>query len=421
MKSYIGFWLLLLLVLGATKTTQAQTLSIDTCFERARANYPLLKQLDVLVQSSRFTIENASKGYLPQLGVYGQATYQSEVTSLPISLPGLSVSQLSKDQYRLYGEVSQVVYDGGLISAQQKGIEAGTQAEVQRIEVELYKLKERVTQVYFGIILINEQLVQTDILEKDIRNGLAKVEAARTNGTALQSQVDVLRAELLKIAQRKTELASTRKAYLNMLGVLIQMPLTESTIIQKPAPINVREVITRPELSWYDAQQKVFDVQRGLINARNRPKLQLFMQAGYGRPALNMLNNDFTTYYIGGVRLNWSLSGLYTSSKEKQLIRLNQQGLQIQRETFLLNTGYALRQHDAELDKLKTLIQTDDELIALRQGIKTTAANQLQLGVITSNDYLREANAEDQARTNKALHEIQWLMGTYTRSFTTGF
>jgi outer membrane protein TolC len=170
----------------------------------------------------------------------------------------------------------------------------------------------------------------------------------------------------------------------------------------------------------YDYQNKSLDVQSKMINAKNMPKVNLFVQGGYGRPALNMLNNNFETYYIGGVRMNWSLSGYYTSGKEKEIVNINRRAIELQKETFLFNTNNTVKQQSAEIAKLQELLSTDDEIITLRTGIKNTSSVQLQNGVINTNDYLREVNAEDNARQTKILHEIQLLMAQYNQQTTTG-
>ena len=191
----------------------------------------------------------------------------------------------------------------------------------------------------------------TEIQKKDIRNGISKTNAAIANGTALKSSADVLQAELLKVDQHSIELKSTRKAYLEMLGQFINQSLDENTSFEKPAQISISQNISRPELLLFDIEKKTIDIQDKLINAKNKPKIGLFLQAGYGRPALNMLKNDFAGYYIGGVRVNWSLSGFYTSKKEKALLENNRKSIEIQKETFIFNTNNMMKQQNAEIIK----------------------------------------------------------------------
>lgn len=299
-------------------------------------------------------------------------------------------------------------------------IESNMQVETQKVEVEIYKLRERINQLFFGILLIDEQLKQTDLLKKDIQSGIDKTNVAIQNGTATKSSVNILKAELLKANQRTIELKATRKGYAEMLSHFIGTAIDENTTLLKPAPQLVSNTINRPELKFYDLQKKTFDLQNKLITAKNLPRFSLFFQGGLGRPALNMLSNDVQGYYIGGLRLNWNLTGFYTYNKEKKILAVNQDFIDIQRETFLFNTNLNLRQQNSEITKVQELIETDSDIISLRESVKNTTKIQLENGTATTNDYLISVNAEDQARQNLILHEIQLLMAQYNYQTMSG-
>ncbi|MGB3063358.1 TolC family protein [Sphingobacterium thalpophilum] len=398
----------------------AKSLTLDDCYQLAESNYPLVKQYALIDKTKEYSIINASKGSLPQFQIAGQATYQSDVTQIPISLPNIDIPTMNKDQYKLYGEVSQPITDLFTVKHQKELINANTVVEQQKIEVELYKLKERINQLYFGILLIDAQLTQTEILKKDIHSGINKNKVAIANGIALKSSSDVLKAELLKADQRTIELKSTRKGYTDMLSLFINQTIDENTLLEKPYTASLATEINRPELKLFDVQKKTFDVQNKLINDRTLPRFSLFVQGGYGRPGLNMLNNDFDLYYIGGVRLTWNITSFYTQKQDKQLLSLNQNSLDVQKETFLFNTNLTLKQQNNEIVKLEELIQTDSDIIRLRENVKLSAQNQLEYGTATTNDYLTYINAEDQAKQNLILHEIQLLMAQYNFKTTSG-
>lgn len=411
------------LALFATRLpAQTKQLTIREAYQLARKNYPMIRQQGLIERTKDYSVSNAAKGYLPQLTVQGQATYQSAVTEfkLPVSVPGVEFPNISKDQYKVYGEVSQAIYDGGNVRTQVRSHEANAQVESQKLEVELYKLNERVNQLFFGVLMLDEQLKQNELLKKDINLGIKKVQALIDNGTAFKSNANTLKAELLKADQRTIDLNASRKAYLEMLGMLTGQSLGDSAVLERPVTLPAGSSISRPELRLYEAQNRSLDVQSQLLDVRNRPKLNFFFQGGYGRPALNILNNGFDPYYITGVRLNWSLSGLYTIKKDRELIRNNRDAIQLQKETFLFNTNLAAKQQNAEVDRFSQLLATDDEIITLRESVKATTAAQLENGIINTNDFLREVNAEDQARLNKILHEIQLLMSQYNLDNTLG-
>ena len=406
------------LLIAVSAKSQSNMISLDSCYFLARENYPLIKQQELIAKTSEYTLNNISKGFLPQININGQATYQSDVTQLPKSIAGVPV--LTKDQYKIYAEVDQPVYDGGVIKARKKIEEASSIVDQQKLQVELYKLKDRINQLYFGVLLIDEQLKQNQLMKNDIRLGLDKINAQITNGTALRSNADILKAELLKANQQTVELNSSRKAFTDMLGLFVSKELNENTVFIKPKNIIPASEIKRPELLMFDYQNKLFNAQKNLLTATNRPKLSFFAQVGFGKPAFNILSNNFDPFYIGGLRLRFPISGFYSLKNDRALIDISNKNISVQKETFLFNTNIALKQQNAAIAKFRQFLTSDDEIILLRTNVKKAALAQLENGVINSSDYLREVNAEDNARQNKILHQIQLLMAEYNEKNTIG-
>ncbi len=413
--------LLLCSLMSIGKTpAQTQVLTLQESQALAADNYPMVKQRDLIARSASYAIEQNDKLSLPQINITGQATYQSAVTEIPIHIPGMDVPAMNKDQYKLYGEIAQNLYNGGLTRLNKQAIEAETEAKQQALAVELYKIKERVNQLYFGILLLDAQLAQNDLLQKDIYAGLEKINAAITNGAALKSEGNLLEAEWLTAKQQATTLGATRAAYLHLLGLFTGRQLDEHTLLEKPATPSTSSTINRPELSWYAQQRNGIDVERKLLHAKNRPKLGLFLQTGVGRPALNMLSNDFEAYYYGGVRLSIPISGFYTLKKEKAQLAVKEASLAVQQETFLFNTNLSLHQQHIEAAQYEQLLETDNDIIALRTSVKEAALAQLENGVITTADYARESHAVSKARLSKIRHELQQLKMQYDIQYTTG-
>ena len=400
-----------LMVFPVMLTAQEQNLSLQKAYELAQQNYPLIKQRDLIKQTTDYTVDNLSKGFLPQFSLSGQATYQSAVTGVDIPVAGIPFSSVSKSQYKILADINQTIYDGGAIKQQKNIQQLNDETEQQKVEVELYKLKDRINQFFLGVLFLDEQLKQVDLVKEDLNNGIKRVGAQVDNGVAFKSNLNVLKAELLKADQRVIELKSSRKGLIDVLSLFINQTLPEETMLEKPktdAPVITNE-IQRPELKLYSTQQKLLGGQFQLIDSRNKPSAGLFLQGGYGKPGLNFLKNEFAFFYTTGVRLNWSFGGLYTQKNEKKIIELNQKTVDIQKEVFLLNTNTQLRQQLSEVDKLQKLIASDGEIIDLRIKVKDAAKAQLENGVITANDYLREVNAEDQARQSLITHQVQLL------------
>lgn len=399
-----------------------KNLTLEECFDKARNNYPLTKQKDLIEKTKELTVSNVWHGYLPQLNISAQATYQSDVTSLPITFPGLTIDKLSQDQYKIIADVTQTIYDGGTMSSQSGLQEALSEVDQQKLEVELVKLKERINNIYFSILLVDEQLTQNDLILSDLNSSVQKLEASYKNGVAAKSELDIIKAEHLKVKQRRIELFSSRSYLLNSLGLLINEKLVETTKLLIPAEVTFssQTEIQRPELSLLSAQKSLIDNQYGFSNSKIIPKASLFFQGGYGKPSLNMLKNNFDWFYIAGIRFSWPLSNLYSYGNESEINDLNKLSIEAQEDAFLLNTNINLNQQKADIVKLEQMIKVDEEIIELRNSILIAAKAKLDNGTITSNDYLRELNAKDSAEQNKILHKIQLLLTQYNYKITSG-
>lgn len=415
---------LLFILLPAKKSpAQApQSLTLEQCYQLAETNYPLVRQRALIEKTKEYTLDNIRKGIYPQLAVNGSATYQSDVTKISLP-PGLNynIPSVSKDQYKLYGEVSQTLTDFG-INKQKRTISA-TDAAIQEenLNTELYKLKDRVNQLFFGVLLIDGQLQQNDLSAEDIKTGIARVQAAINNGTDFKSSLNKLKAELLTNGQRTIDLKATRRSYTDMLGLFLDTTIDEHTTFVKPAPPVYTDSINRPELKAFDLQTRSYTEQQRLTRINNYPQLNAFFQGGMGKPnPVNFLSTQLSGYYLTGVRLTWNFGGLYTYHKDKLINKNNQEMVLAQRNTFLFNTSVTMRQQNADIVRYQQLIQSDNDIVNLRDSIKQTSAVQLQNGVITANDYLLDINAEAQARQDKTLHEVQLLMAQYNHKTTAG-
>lgn len=404
--------LLILLSLSALSPAQ-DTLTLEQAYTLAKQNHPLIKRNGLIEKTRQFSVENASKAGLPQLQVVGQATYQNEVTQLPFSLPNMSIEPLSKDQYKVYADVQQTIYDGGMMSNQKKIANVTAGIEQQKTEVELDRLEERINQLFFGLLQTEEQIKQAKLTESDIQNGLRKAEAQLRNGVILRSQVDVLKAQLIMLEQKQVELGAVRKNFMDMLSVFIHKNMDAETVIQRPEKIEISHRNNRTELQLFKLQQEALEVQKSLLHSKNSPKLGAFVQGGYGKPGFNMLKNEFDLFYIAGIRLNIPISGYYTQKNDLELLTIQQEEIEVQKENFLFGQELQTLQSDNELSKIQNLIDKDEQLIKLRESILRASLAQLENGVINTNDYLREVHELDRAKNQKIIHEIQYLLSQY--------
>jgi outer membrane protein TolC len=401
----------LVLVFIIPAVIYAQSLTLEQAYDLARKNYPMIKQKDLVRQTAELSIENLNRGYLPQVTLTAQATYQSAVTAPPVPIPQVLIQIQDRDQYKvMVGDLSQVIYDGGMISSEKELQRLNAAVEDQKVEVELYKLQDRINQIYLGALYLDEQMKQVELMNIDVNNGIKQVQAQVNNGTAFKSNLNVLRAQLLQNQQRLIELKANRTALVDVLSLLINQPLAGDVVLEKPKPQPlVSNDLSRPELKLYSNQSRLALEQQQLVRSKNLPKASFFVQGGYAKPGLNLFKNSYDWYYIGGVRLTWSISGLYTNRREKELATVNNRMVEVQKETFVLNANTQLKQQQSEINKMQQLINTDQAIIDLRNSVKYAAQAQLENGVITSNDFLREVNAEDLARQTLILHQLQLL------------
>lgn len=407
---------------GQEKITLAQ------CYEWARANYPQIRQYGLIGQTEQYNLSNAVKGWLPQVTVNAKATYQSDVTKLPFDadnlsavMPGLEIPALSKDQYQVVAELNQNIWDGGTIHTSRQLTKAQAAADREQLESDLYTLNDRVNQLYFGCLLQEELIRQNVLLQKELQINIDRITAMMANGVANQSDRESMEVELLNARQKEIELKASRVAFGRMLSAMIGKPYDKDRILEVPnVPGNpLSGEINRPELKALDAKSYLLELQNKQITSGLMPRIGAFVQGGYGRPGLNMLEDSFDPFYIAGVRLSWNMGKLYTLKNDRRKVATTLQQVEVQRETFLFNTSLELMQQNTEIQKISDLMKADDEIIRLRTSIKKAAEVKLENGVISVTDLIREINAEDMAKQTAAAHRIQHLNAVYNYMYTT--
>lgn len=389
-------------------------ITLDECRSLARANYPLIKRFSLVEQSRSLSVSNTSKAWLPQVSLSARASYQSDVTRIPVDIPGVDISPMSKDQYDVSVHVSQQIYDGGSVSSSKRLADARSDVEREKVNVAIYDVYERVDQLYFGILLLDEQIRQVRLLQDDLSLSSKSVSGMLRGGVASQTDLDAVKVEQVKARQSETSLLTSRATYLKMLSTFIGKPLGDSVSLVRPDEADVSVVVNnRPELSLYNAQNRLLDQQRNVLDTYLRPRIGLFLQGGYGNPALNMLKNKFEAYYKVGATLTWNFGNLYTRANDKRKIDTDRLGIEAEREAFLFNTGLQSELQRGNIESLCRQISQDDEIISLRERIRSKADVKVANGTETVNEMLRDINAVSEARLTKAFHEIQLLQEIY--------
>ena len=412
----------LLLLSACLQVSAQQPFTLDSAWAAARRHYPLLKQQEVTDQVTALQLRNIKTNYLPQVELNGKATYQSEVVSIPIKLPNVNIPTLPKDQYNATVDVRQMIYDGGATAGQRELQLAQQQADKQKVEVEMHQLRQQVMQVFFNALIWNEHINARKQMIEEVKQRMERIQAGVDNGTVLASQADLLKAELLKADQQLEEAVNGKNTAISMLALLTGKDARDiQTLQMPPAAASPDQQIGRPELELYRLQTSVLRQRSKLTNAKSLPKISAFAQGGYGRPGLNVLDNKFDFYYIGGLRLQWTLWNWRYNRIERDILRVQEQSLQSQSETFTLQTKSQLLQQSGEIATLASAMEKDKDIVALRTKVKDVSAAQLDNGVLTVHDYLTDLFAETQAVITQKTHEIQWVYATIHYQVTKGY
>ena len=413
-------FLLLFMVLTAL-VARAQTL--EECCNLAREHYPEIRQYDLIAETEQYNISNAARAWIPQVVLSGQATYQSATPTYPeafnamIAANGLDMSGVRKDQYKVAIDVSQNIWDGGQSKANREIAEAEAAVERSRVDVSLYDLQSRIQNLYFGILLLDERVAQTETLIEVLDANLNRIRTYYKNGVAMQSDVDAVEAELLTARQTLSQVEASRASYRRMLEVFIGQPLTDKTLT-RPAMVEVASrTSARPELTMFEAQSNILSAQRNAITASVMPRFSAFAQGYYGYPGLDMFKSmvsaEWTLNAIVGVRMSWNIGAFYTKKNNLNKLDAAERQISVQRDIFLFNTQMQTTQDDGEIARLRSALEDDNRIVKLRRSVRMAAESRLENGVIDATDLLRKIADETTATLNRSTHEIELLQATY--------
>ncbi|HCR92299.1 MAG TPA: hypothetical protein DIW50_18010 [Prolixibacteraceae bacterium] len=399
---------ILLLVFPAQLLLAQEKPSLDDCRQWARENHPVLQQKQILENMSELAVENHKTNYLPALNLNGQATYQSDVTRVPISIPNISIPTAAKDQYKMYIDVSQTIWDGGITRILTELENKKLDSELQKTEVELYAIQEKVNAFFFMQLKLqqNAKVLKTKkeiLLERQKQMG-----SALRNGVILASDLDQLKAELIRLEQDQLTIESNQKYCANALSVLTEKsPDIFAELAMPESKVQISEAIARPELELFGKQRLQLDTSSELLKKQRNPKVFGFGQLGYGRPGLNMLSDEFDSYYMLGLGMKWNIHDWKKTQRDVQSIQLQKEIIDSKELDFKRNISLALEPYKQETEKLRKIMEQDVTLISLQENITKSSVSKLDNGTITISDYIEDLNAEILAKITYETHKIQ--------------
>lgn len=418
---YKTFLLFLILSAGINSMAQ-QAITLEECLMAGMKNQPLSAQNGIYKESSSLQQKNTDNGKLPQLNLNGQATYQNEVIKLPFSVPGISVPEIPKAQYKLSLDANQLIYGGGAIDAQNSVEDYSRQINQLNNDAELYKTRERINQIYFSILLsdLNVDVIENTI--SDLNTRLTKVNASVKEGVMLPSAADVLQSEILKAGQRLLEVKTQKRMLVNTMQVLTGLDLNEnSTFIEPAIDVNLSVYTNlRPEFGVFSLMQQKIEATKKLSVSKDLPKVYGFGTAGYGNPGYNVFKEGSTFFYTVGAKVTWNFWNWHQTDREKQILDLNSSIIENQKNAYDLANKAQVQQYLADVQKADELINSDEEIIRLRISITQSAASQLENGTLTTTEFVTEQLAEEQALLNRNLHKMQLLQSKALYKAATG-
>ena len=384
-----------------------EKITLEKCYELVEKNYPLAKQNQLLQSQSELQTNILEKEKLPKIALNAQATYQSEVTQVPFSMPNATIEPLNKDQYRATLDVNQLLYNGGAIKAQTQLKASQIKTQQKLVDINLYQLKSLVNQYYFGLLLGQEKEELLLTKRKLLQEKSKEIQVAVKFGAVLPTSEQVIEAEIIKINQQLNDVKYDQLKLWQHLEELSGTAFNTNAKLAIPENFSSINDVNRPELELFELQKQQIEASQKVIATSNAPKLDAFLQGGYGNPALNMLNNSFETFYMTGIKLNWTLFDWNKTKKEKEVLEISKQIVASEKETFEVNQKRQLQEINFEIGKMETQLKSDKEIIQLREKIVRSAEAQMKNGVITSSDYLNEVTQLFESKITEKTHQIQ--------------
>lgn len=408
MKKFIILFLLTAVNLHAQ-------LTLEKCRQMAEDNYPLKKQIPLREEITRLKTDNIGAKYLPEFNIFASAQYQSDVTKidLDMELPGgisPSFPEMPHDQYQAGISITQLIWDGGIISGKRELEFAKGATDVQSVRVELYSLKEKVNRAYFSILVIEENLKSLGLVKKTIEAKLNRARSGVENGVVLESSAQILEAELLNLAQKAEELEAAKASAMQTLGELTGQKIDGGKKLALPdysEPLPLKDYSGRPEYVLFSKSKKNLEAAKDLQKSIYMPKISAFFQGFYGKPGLDMFSDEFRPFYVVGVQASWTVYNWGVTRRETQALEIQKNIIDTQKGAFTKNLSIAEKQYLNDIKKYEKMLGRDRDIISLRESILKKVSSQLDNGVITSTEYLTELNKKAKAELDLELHKIQ--------------
>ena len=407
----------------AVPATAEAGLTLDSCLSMARDNYPLIRRYSLLEYSTDLELSDINKSWLPQVSIYVQGTVQNSVPAFPAVL-GDIMAQMGQDfkgmdkfQYKGGVDVTQTIWDGGMSKARRETVRRQKEQQDAQLDVEMYAVNERVRNLYFGILLMDEQMAQMRNTIGLLDANISEMKAMYRNGTAMQSDVDMLEARKLELSQQLTTAQGSAAEYRRMLGIYVGKDVAGDQLMRPVAEMPASMESNRPELAAFNSRIRLIDSRKAAITASVMPKVGLFVQAYEGYPGFNyfksMRSHDPSFNVMAGIKASWSLESLYTRKNSMNRIRIDNETVQNDRDMFLFNSSLQSNSELAQIESLRKVMADDGRIVELRGNVRRAAESQLRNGVIDATALLTKITDENNAGLTATYHEIRLIQLIY--------
>ena len=391
--------------------TVAHALTLEECLQMARENYPSIKQYDLIAAAKDYDLSNAGKAWLPKITLQAGGYAFTDILNGESNISKMGINMKN---YVASGNVTvqQTVYDGGQIVAGKRVATAKAEVEAKQNDVTLYNIRTRAQEIFFGILLIDEQLRQNELLQNDLEVSIKTVEEMMRGGIACQTDLDALRVERLNAQQQHDAYEASRTAYLKMLGTFIGKELGSDTTLEKPAMPSVaaNDATLRPEMQLFASNDNLLQTQRKKLNSELLPTVGFMGMGLLHTKVSDMVNAGML---LGGLTLSWNIGALYTRKNDIRKLEVQRQQNDVQRQIFLFQNRLEQQQTSGSIAALRKQLANDDEIVRLREGIRSMADRKVEAGTESINELVRDINAVSKARVQRSLHEVQLLKALY--------
>jgi outer membrane protein TolC len=404
----------------------AEPLRLGALQQEARAADARTRELELLASQTDLRLHNLDAERLPAISTLAQTQYQSDVPTLPLTVPGGPPPFAPpKFTYDASVRADERIYDPSL--AARRDLARADLAESQaRVRTSLFTLRQEVNDAFFTAAILQEQIgalaASIDDLEARLRETMSRVR----EGAALAGEAAAVEAALLRQRQQADELVATRRAALARLSTLVGHPIANDAAAALPdlnaavaeARRGLDSLRARPEYEQFDRSRDRVTRQQELSEASDRPQVSAYGRAGYGRPGLNFISDQSEIYALGGVQLQWKAWTWGSSARERAALALQHDIVAAEERAFTSGVRRAIELDLATIDRLQNAVGADDRIVALRDAIDQAARLRLQEGVTTAADYLDRRTEWLTAQFDRARHRVE-LAHAQARVLTT--